>query len=335
MAVEGSDDLYLLDGDRKGGGVLHVLSLRDRSVVTTIPVGNGAKLGGVETGSKRLFVMSRGMPGSKGGVLHVVEGKDLVRSIDVSSKPELLRFNDERSRAFVIGNTSLSEVDLRSFTAGLAMQTPLDVGQGLEGRRAIAVFPDGEGWGRAVVVDLEKDEKLTNFMTGSKGGRWGRSLAAGALSVGSFVLARSAAEASGQSVFYYNIYAPRARGVARGPLALSSNGTHAYALDNMTNDVTAIDLNSGERVVDIDVGKGARELVVLGDQRTILAVSDAHLTLIDTQTNKMAKQIPLKGGVAGVSVSPDGSRIVITSKGEVTVLDGRSGPGPSAPRASR
>jgi hypothetical protein len=61
-----------------------------------------------------------------------------------------------------------------------------------------------------------------------------------------------------------------------------------------------------ERVIDIDVGKGARELITLGDQRTVLAVSDAQLTLLDTQTNKMAKQIPLKGGVTAVSATPTG-----------------------------
>jgi YVTN family beta-propeller protein len=121
----------------------------------------------------------------------------------------------------------------------------------------------------------------------------------------------------------YTIYAPPSRGAARGPVAFSPDEKKVYLADTQTNDVTIVDVASGERLKNIDAGYGLREVMRLGS--TIAAIADDDIRMIDTATDEIRDTIKLSGNVVDALVTEDGKRLVVFGKGRVVVIDTTTG----------
>jgi DNA-binding beta-propeller fold protein YncE len=123
----------------------------------------------------------------------------------------------------------------------------------------------------------------------------------------------------------YSIYSPTIRGAARGPIAFGPGEKKAYAVDTQTNDVTVVDLESGQRTVNVDGGSGLKEVIPLSDAGLIAAVSDERIDLIDTTSDTIREAIPMKRSVTGAVVTPDEKRLVVYGKERIVIIDTKTG----------
>ena len=82
-----------------------------------------------------------------------------------------------------------------------------------------------------------------------------------------------------------------------GPVAFGPDEKKAYVVDTQTNDITVVDLETGQRIVNIDGGSGTKEVIPLPDAGLIAAISDERIDLIDTARDGVREAIPMKGSV--------------------------------------
>ena len=109
----------------------------------------------------------------------------------------------------------------------------------------------------------------------------------------------------------------------RRALAIRPDGKFAYYLDPQTSDVTVVDGESGERLKNIGIGKGARELATLANGKYLAAVSNESVTIIDTDANDMKSEVKFPGDVGSFVVSSKGDYAVVLGKGKIVVIDAR------------
>ena len=70
---------------------------------------------------------------------------------------------------------------------------------------------------------------------------------------------------------------------------------------------------------------GGKELVSLANGKYLAAVSDASVTIIDTETNAVKSEIKLSGDVADFAVSSKGDYAAVIGKQKIAVIDARTG----------
>jgi DNA-binding beta-propeller fold protein YncE len=174
---------------------------------------------------------------------------------------------------------------------------------------------------RISVFDPAANKQLTSFLGGSKGKRVGQGLGAAAMSIASFEAGRSSAGPGG--TFMYSIYTPTVRGAARGPVVFGPGEKKAYAVDTQTNDVTVVDVDSGQRIANVDGGNGLSAVISLPDAGLIAAVSLERIDFIDTTNDTVRDTI--KGSMDEARVTPDGKRLVIFGKERIIIIDTKTG----------
>jgi DNA-binding beta-propeller fold protein YncE len=326
VVVEGSDHVYLLDPPIMRPGTLYIVSIADRSLAASVPTGRSAYTVGVDPNRNLLLVTSEVNAGDKKnfGQLQVVSGGKVERTLPVPRVVDRMRFShDGRSGWFIGGNQAYS-VRLDDMTVESAIATPgysTEIAFSPDGRRAVVYDRGDDFCCRMNVLDLESRQRLTAFMTGSKGLRVAQALAAVAATASSYQAGKSAAEAKGKSSFYYTVYAPRTGKAARGPLAVSPDGKFGYALDTQTGYVTVARLSDGERVGNVSIPLNGKELVLVPDARLLAAVADESVVMIDTTTNEKVDEVKLAGEIRDFVLSPSGSRAVVMSRERLIVYD--------------
>ena len=325
--VASGDLLYVLDaGNRKTAGNLHVIDTKTRALVKTIHLGPEAVMAGTDA-EGRLVVLSQA-PDGKSGRVHLVKGSDVVSEYPGPAAPKFVTLSHDAKRMYVAGWKDFAMVDLAANKASAAVElarNPFGVIATRDNSRVFVVSMDGTSCCRISTFDTANMKRLTTFLGGSKGERFGEGLAAAALSVASYQAGMSAAQASGASSFTYTIFTPETHGAARGPLALSPDEKKVYLADTQTNDVTVVDVATGERLTNVDAGHGLREVISLPAAGAIAAISDQDIRLIDFGTDAVRETIKLSGNVVDALVSDDGKRLVIFGKGHVIVLDTETG----------
>ena len=325
--VASGDLLYVLDaGNRKTPGNLHVIDTKSRALAKTIPLGREAVMAGTDA-EGRLVVLSQAADG-KSGRVHLVKGSEIVSEYAGPAAPKFVTLSHDAKRMYVAGWKDFSMVDLAGNKATPAVElarNPFGVVATRDNSRVFVVSMDGNSCCRISTFDTANMKRLTTFLGGSKGERFGEGLAAAALTVASYQAGMSAAQASGASSFTYTIFTPATGGAARGPLALSPDEKKVYLADTQTNDVTVVDVATGERLTNIDAGSGLREVISLPAAGAIAAISDQDVRLIDFGTDAVRETIKLSGNVVDALISKDEKRLVIFGKGHVIVLDTKTG----------
>lgn len=325
--VASGELLYVLDaGNKKLPGNLHVIDTRKRALVKTIPLGPEAVMAGTDA-EGRLVVLSQSAD-LKSGRVHLIKGMDVVGEYAGPAAPKFVTLSHDSRRMYVAGWKDFAMVDLSAGKASPAVELardPFGVVATRDNSRVFVVSMDGTSCCRISTFDTANMKRLTTFLGGSKGERWGEGLTAAALSVASYQAGLSAAQASGASSFTYTIFTPRTRGAARGPLALSPDEKKVYLADTQTNDVTVVDVATGERITNIDAGAGLREVMSLPTAGALAAISDQDIRIIDFATDGVRETIKLSGNVVDALISNDEKRLVIFGKGHVIVLDTATG----------
>jgi DNA-binding beta-propeller fold protein YncE len=315
---------YFVDpGEKNASGKVHIVDPAKRSIVKSIDVGAGAKAGGSDRDGN-FFVLSQGSD-RKAGQVTILRGRDVAATYSTGAAPQRVTLSADGKRLYVLGN-QLNVVDLaaKSSSRGVDAARPaIALLAASDGRRVITVTVEGENCCRISVFDTAANKQLTSFLGGSKGKRIGQGLAAAALTVASYEAGRAAAGSSGS--FFYSIYTPTFHGAARGPVAFGPAEKKAYAVDTQTHDVTVVDMETGQRTVNIDAGSGLKEVVPLPDAGLMAAVSDERIDLIDTTTDLVRESIKMKGGVHRAVVTPDEKRMVVLGKERIVVFDTATG----------
>jgi DNA-binding beta-propeller fold protein YncE len=318
------DLFYIIDpGDKKSPGTVHVVDLESRRITKSIEVGSGAIRGGSDR-EGNFFVLSQSPDGKRGQVT-IIHGSEVTATYPTGAAPQTATLSADGKRLYVVGN-QLNVVDLaaKTSTPGIDAARPtIGLLATRDGRRVVTVAMQDQGCCRISVFDSAADKQLTSFLGGSKGTRVGQRLAAAALSVGSYAAARSATGPGG--TFMYSVYAPTVHGAARGPVTFGPGEKKAYAVDTQTSDVTVVDLESGQRIVNIPGGSGLSEVIPLPDAGLIAAVSNERIDLIDTTTDTVREAIPMKSSFNMAYVSPDEKRLVILGTDRILIIDTQTG----------
>lgn len=325
--VAAGNFLYVLDaGNRKTGGNLHIIDTKARALAKSIALGPEAVMAGSDAAG-RIVVLSQAAD-LKSGRVHLVKGTEVVAEYAGPAAPKFVAQSEDGKRLYVAGWKDFSMVDLGANKASAAVELardPFGVLPTRDNSRVFVVSMDGTSCCRISTFDTGNMKRLTTFLGGSKGERWGEGLAAAALSVASYQAGLSAAQASGASSFTYTIFTPRTRGAARGPLAFSPDEKKVYLADTQTNDVTVVDVATGERITNIDAGSGLREVLSLPAAGALAAISDQDIRIIDFGTDTVRETIKLSGNVVDALISNDEKRLVIFGKGHIIVLDTATG----------
>jgi hypothetical protein len=303
-----------------------VVDVKKRAVVEKIDVGPEALISGTDR-ENRLFVLSQGAD-KNSGALRIVQGTKVVAEYKTAAAPRMARLSDNGKLAYILGWKEFSVVDLASGTARPAVEqarNPFGVLGTADGRRAFTINMDGDQCCRLTTFDLDGTKRLTSFLGGSKGERFGQALAAVALSVASYQAGRSLAGATGSRTFYYSIYAPRSYGAARGPITFGPGEKKVYFVDTQTSDVTVADVETGERLRTLDAGSGLQEVLPLHDAGVIAGIADSAITLVDVETNEIRSTIKLEGGVTDAVLTDDNKRLVVFGKKSLVVVDATTG----------
>ena len=327
MPVAVGDLLYVLDaGNRKAPGNLHVVDTKKQALVATLPLGPEAVMAGSDK-QNRVVVLSQAAD-RKSGRVTLVKGTEVVADYPGPAAPKFVTTSTDGKQMYVAGWKDFSVVDLSAGKASPAVELardPFAVLSTSDGRRAFVVSRDGDSCCRISTFDVTGMKRLTTFLGGSKGERFGQGLAAAALTAASYQSGKSAAQASGASTFSYSIYMPTARGAARGPLAISPDEKKVYLVDTQTNDITIVDTATGERLRNLDAGSGLKEVVPMYDAGVVAAIGDSAVTLIDIASDEVRETIKLSGNVVDALLTPDDKRLVIFGKERVVVLDATTG----------
>ncbi|HEY0592008.1 MAG TPA: hypothetical protein VGF40_09590, partial [Thermoanaerobaculia bacterium] len=317
------DLLYVVDGGSKSaGGSLTIVNASSGEVVKKIEVGPEAVFGGSDAAG-RLYVLSQA-PDRKSGRVTVVKGSETVAEYPIGAAPKMARLAADDSRLYVLGWKEFSVVDLANGKAAAPAEQargPFGVIATADGKRAFTVNMDGDQCCRITAFDTESMARLTSFLGGSKGERFGQGLAAAALTVASYQAGKSIAQSAGSDTFYYSIYAPKGQGSARGPLAFGPGEKKVYFVDTQTDDVTIVDVASGERIKTLDAGNGLQEVIPLHDAGVIAGISNGEITLVDVNTDEVRDRIKLQGGVTDAVLTKDGARLVVFGTKSLVVLD--------------
>jgi len=312
--VPAGELLYFVDpGEKNGAGKVLVVDKAKRSIVKSIDVGPEARAGRPDR-EGNLFVFSQG-PDRKSGQVTMVRGGDVVATYRTGASPEGATRSQDGKRLYVLGD-QMNVIDLAAGTSGPAVDAAHPVIAVLptsDGRRLITSAAENQGCCRISVFDTTTGKELTSFLGGSKGTRIGQRLAAAALTAASY---------HGGS---YSIFAPTFHGAPSGPMTFGPGEKKAYVVDTQTSDITVVDMESGQRIVNIDAGSGLSEVIPLPEAGLIAAVSNERIDLIDPKTDLIRESIKMNGGGSGSMTTPDDKRIIVYGKGMILQLDPATG----------
>lgn len=324
--VSVGDLLYFAEGnDRKKPGRVYIVDAAKQALAATIPVGPDPAIAGSDA-QGRIVVLSDA--DKKSGRVTLLKGTAVAAEYAGPAQPRRVATSADGSKLYVTGVNDFVLIDLEdgkaSGPAELA-RWPFALVPTTDGTRVFAVSYDGDSCCRLSTLDVGAMKRLTSFLGGSKGERIGQGLAAAALTAASYQAGKSAAQSSGSNTFYYSIYAPTTRGPARGPLAFGPGEKKVYLVDTQTNDVTSVDVATGERIKNIDAGSGLKEVIALPEAGVIAAIADSAVTMIDVNTDEVRDTVKLSGNVVDAVLTPDAKRVVVFGKERVVVLDATTG----------
>lgn len=318
--------LYIADaGTKTVRGSITVVDPKKRAVIEKIDVGPEALISGSDK-DERLFVLSQGATKDT-GALRIIKGTKVDAEYKIAAAPKFARLTDDGKRAFVLGWKEFSVVNLETGAVSAAVEqarNPFAVLGTADGKRAFVINMDGQQCCRLTAFDLDGPKRLTTFLGGSKGERFGQMMAAVALSVASYQAGASLARAGGYNTFYYSIYTPQSHGAARGPLTFGPGERKVYFVDTQTSDVTVADVETGERLRTLDAGSGLQEVLPMHDAGVIAGIADSAITLVDVNTNEVKSTIKLEGGVTDAVLTDDNNRLVVFGKKNVVVIDAKT-----------
>jgi len=328
-AIPGSGYLYAV-----GTSSVDVISIAERKSVATVTIGNDAKLAGIDEATRSLFVLASN--DQRNGVLYVIRGTSLAGTAVVGpGAPEFLRLTVDGKRALVGNPRAVTEVALEPEIASrppaviysgfvASSMTTIEATSTPDGRRVLQLMRQGAKCCTLSIADPAEGRNVARMQAGRASRRIGQALLALAATGASYAAGRADAKAHGRSTFDYSLYTPAASRNPRGAFAFGADGKTAYVLDSGTDTLTAVDVETGKRIADLDAPRDVVEVLRLGE-RTIVATGEKGLSLIDTASNVVSEKVDLHGELHDLVVLPDATSALALSKGDLALIDGRAG----------
>lgn len=337
--------VYLLDvgtpskkPEKNINGRLHAVSLGTRAIEARLNVGTQPRGLVVDDQTSQLLILSDGAINKETkkstGELRVIRGATLAATVTVAPNPLFLRLAPDREWLHVVSTGALTTVDYVSMKdagsilldtagigigAGLALFDPKHVSELAitpDGKRGVALYDRSS---RLLVLDFEAHKVVTSVATGRSGVKLGKFMGAVAATALSAYAGQSLAGATGAPYYTYSVYGVAA---ANTSIALRPDGKFVYALNTQTNDVTIVNVETGE-VVD-KISGGGRRLQLMTGGAVVTAVGGS-LSSIDTVTHQALPDLAIEGQVLDLSLSPDGRYAIALADKTVVCLDGSTG----------
>ena len=105
-------------------------------------------------------------------------------------------------------------------------------------------------------------------------------------------------------------------------LALAADGSRAYVSNIGSGSLTVIDLEAGERITNIETGKGAEGLAVHGQQIWVTNRDDDTISVLGTESLETAVELSSKGFPIRATATPTGLILVTRANaGDMAVYD--------------
>lgn len=108
-------------------------------------------------------------------------------------------------------------------------------------------------------------------------------------------------------------------------VATTPDGRRAFVANIGSGSVTAIDLEAGRKLRDIETGEGAEGIAVTPDGRELWVGNRASdtLSVVDTETLEIRAELPCPGFPIRVAITRDGAKALVSAarSGEVVVFD--------------
>ena len=327
VSFEGSDELYVLRKLDRKTTVMDVVSMSARKVASTLDLPRDPRILGADPDTGRLFVA--GGAGKETSLL-TITGSSIQQTVRIGDRSSLMILDETGKRAFIAGTITFSVVDLSSSKSTVTerifgkyeeIHEPIALVEAPELGRVIALYRS-EATGKAFIFDGGTGAKIADLKTGSAWERWGKVIDAALSTASSYEAARRSAEADGGGTFFYTVYTPKSERSATRPVVFDGEQKRVFLLDDATSDITVMDMKTGERLTDVDVGAAPQQLRALGDGR-LLVISERSLMLLDPSSSKTVTVARLDSPVDQIR-ELDGRILVATSTGLV-VIDGEDG----------
>ena len=326
--------VYLLDpGDGSNNpkknidGTLHVVSMADRVLEASLNAGRDPQGLSLDEETGRLYVVNEGPPGQekndKHGELLLFEGAELRARVRVAEKPRFVRSRtEEPERVYVVSHEHLSAVQLGAAPAATwtielnkAGDGPAEMVIGPQGRRALVQYG---GSNRVETIDLASGASVASANTGRGGKKFFQNAMAALATAGSYYSARSVAASSGGGYFTYDVYTVRPGSTN---VRIEPDASRAWVLNTQTDDVTFVDLRTGEKLEAI--AASGNEMVDLGDAvRATVGSKKIHLLDVATRQEKAVVEVD---DLQGLFLAPGGEHAVALAEKELVCLDGATG----------
>jgi len=100
-------------------------------------------------------------------------------------------------------------------------------------------------------------------------------------------------------------------------VAVSADARRAYVTNIGSGTTTALDLESGRKLVDVATGAGSEALALTPDGRElwVAARTEGHLAIVDTASLEVTARLPLPGIPIRIAFTPDGRTVLVTCAG--------------------
>jgi YVTN family beta-propeller protein len=103
---------------------------------------------------------------------------------------------------------------------------------------------------------------------------------------------------------------------------VSADGQRAYVTNIGSGTVTAIDLLTGRKLMDIPTGAGSEALALTPDGRELWVAArvDGHIAVVDTAALAVTTRLPLSGTPIRIAMTPDGRLALVTCAGTAELV---------------
>lgn len=232
-----------------------------------------------DSDSDRLLVASSGAPG-KGGLLHWIEGAEVLKEIEVRGKPEGMAMGKDSESVFLFGAGGIEWLDLAGVSETARFKVPFRPSALLLGPDGKRAFVKEERGSEVALLDLEKKRLTGAFKTGRAGAKIGRAI--------TVLSGTSALDVALTTVGL--ILTTRA---TLTDMHIDPDGRYLSVINDYTNDVTIIDVEQARVLDKLKTGAGTARLLGTEDGEWLVVLGTGKLSLIDVAKQKKRATIDL------------------------------------------
>ncbi len=184
-AFENHDLIYLLEQSGFRPATLYAVSIAQRKLVATHPVGEVASIGAFDPAASRLYVLSQSSTRGKHGFngrIDIFRNGEVEHALKTTDYPTKMTFTPDRTRALIHSSTDTSVLDIATMQQDEKPVSYVGVPHSIaftpDQKRAVLFMASEEGCCGAILFDVEKKEAIKHMRVGGAGIRIAEALLA-------------------------------------------------------------------------------------------------------------------------------------------------------------